>query len=227
MMISAGGYVFDAGTTTVREHYESVGGKETRLITITGLIRGAADREALDAALDGIMAAVSREAPVYVSVRHGRRMRARREAFTREVHARHVTGQFSVALRAETPWEEAEAAANQVWSIGQSGAALAVVAGGNIETRPVISLTASGDIVAPAVGDGARTLRYGGFVESGASLVVDSEAGRVWLDGDDITPYTEGEFPRLQPGGTTLTYTDDPASSHLLAGTVAWRDRWW
>jgi hypothetical protein len=56
---------------------------------------------------------------------------------------------------------------------------------------------------------------------------MDGRSGVVTLEGADVTPYTSGEFPRIAPEGTTLTYEDDAASSHTAAVTVAFRDRWW
>ena len=227
MAISVGTYTFDARTTTVRETYERVGGKETRLITLTGLLRGLADRGAIDTALDGIMAAVSTEDPVYVSIREGRRIRARRESLAREIHGHHLTGQFVVGMRAETAYEESTDPHESPWSIFSSGATLSVANSGNRETVPVVTLTALGSVIGPAVSDGTHTISYGGVLDFGAVLQFDGEGGRVWLDGADVTAYTTGAMPRLAPGETSLTYTDDASSSHLLSGTVTWRDRWW
>ena len=75
--------------------------------------------------------------------------------------------------------------------------------------------------------DGTRTLAYSGTVADGESLVLDSAAGTASLNGQDVTPYTSGVFPRVAPEGTTLTYVDDATSSHTASVTVAFRDRWW
>ena len=66
-----------------------------------------------------------------------------------------------------------------------------------------------------------------GQVENGSTLMIDGPAREVRLDGVVVTGYTIGEFPRLAPGEMTLTYTDDPASSHLVTASIAHRDRWW
>lgn len=227
MTITAGGYAFDEERTTVRETYEVLGGKETRLIAITGLIRGAGNRVELDGALDDLLRAVSEAGPVYVSVRSGRRILARREEFTREVHSRHLTGKFTVTFRAETAWEESIAEESRAWNISQSGEDRDLAVAGNRETLPVIALTATDDIVGAAFSDGTRALAYEGVIEAGSSVLIDGPAGKVWLDGEEITPYMEGDFPRLQPGAATLTFTDGPSSSHLMTGTVSWRARWW
>ena len=227
MAISIGSYVLDDRTTTVRETYEAVGGKETRLIQITGLLRGVADQGMLVAALDGLLEAASAVSPVYVSLRQGRRLLARREEFSREVHGRHLTGQFALALRADGPGEESDVEHVLPWSIAASGSTVSVTNGGTASTLPVIALEMLGDNYGVQLSDGVRALTYDGLIKAGAMLVVDGPSGQVLLDGVDVTPYTTGDFLQLVPGETVLTYSDDPASSHLIDGTVAFRDRWW
>lgn len=227
MAISVGAYGFDEGTTTVRETLEAVGGRETRAIVISGLIRGAGSVAGLEVMLDEILRSASVESPVYVSVRSGRRILARREQFVREVQRGGQAGRFELTLRAENAWEESDVPTTVPWSIASSGTSLVVESDGNLATRPTITLDALGTILSPELGDGVRTLRYDGVVETGSRWTVDGESERVWLDGVDITPYTEGDFPVVGPGETTLTYSDDPSSSHLLDGTVAFRARWW
>ena len=227
MSISVGSYTFNTRTTVVREQYELVGGKQTRAIRITGLLRGAADEAALIAALDGITEAVSAASPVAVSLRPGRRMLARREGFSREVNGQTLTGQFVLDLRAETAWEESAALHEDVWNIGLSGATFDVNHAGNAMVDPAIALAAEDLLILPSVSDGTRTLTYEGTVSTGSTLLIDGVVREVRLDGSDVTPYTSGEFPLLAPGETTLTYTDDPGSSHLVTAQIAFRDRWW
>jgi hypothetical protein len=64
-------------------------------------------------------------------------------------------------------------------------------------------------------------------VQAGSVLVFDGVNQVVTLDGEDVSPYSSGVFPRIAPGGTTLTYTGDAASSHLASVTVSHRARWW
>ena len=227
MTIRIGALALDERHTVVREAYEQVGGRNTRLITITGMIRGVADRATLEAALDDVMKVVSADSPVYLSLRSGRRLLARREGFSREVNGTQRTGAYTIELRAEEAWEEAEIATTVGWSIDAPGATLSLENGGTLPTFPVVTLDTLGTVVAPALSDGVRTLAYGGEIEGGATLIVDGVAGQVWLDDLDITPYTTGDFPVLAPGETVLTYTDGLGSSHLLDGEVTFRDRWW
>ena len=61
----------------------------------------------------------------------------------------------------------------------------------------------------------------------GETLIFDGVERKVWLNGADVTPYSDGEFPGIRPGGTTLIYRDGPASSHAAEAVVRYHDRWW
>ena len=227
MAVSVGGHVFDSTTTVVQEAYEIVGGSQTRAIHITGLVRGAGNLAALIETLDTIAKAASENVPTAVSIRTGRRLFVRREKFSREVNARALVGSFILDLRADDAWEESESLKDTAWNITLSGATRNVTNDGNADALPVVSLTAESVLHTPALGDGVRTLTYEGTVPNGATLVIDSALRRVLLDGADVTPYTSGDFPVLEPGVTTLEYTDDPSSTHLVSAVVSFRDRWW
>lgn len=227
MSINVGGYQLDTAYTAVREEYEMVGGRQTRAIQITGLLRGTGNLTALVDALDGIAQAVSETVPTEIALRAGRRLFARRERFVRELSSHALVGHFVLELRADDAWEESAIEKEFEWEIGLSGATLDVTNDGNADAMPVITLEAESLLVTPAVSDGTRTLVYEGNVPNGATLVIDSGLRQVLLDDLDVTPYTSGDFPVLEPGLTTLEYTDDPASSHLVSATVRFRDRWW
>lgn len=227
MSIRVGDYVFNPRTTVVREQYEMVGGKQTRAIRITGLLRGAADEASLIDALDGITLAVSAEGTVLVSLRPGRQLPARREAFVREVNGQTLTGQFTLDLRAETAWEDSETLHEVDWLIAMSGAEKDLENAGNAVTMPIIQINAEDTLVTPGITDGTRSLTYEGSVEAGSTLLFDGDAREVRLDGVVVTGYTQGDFPQLAPGETTLRFVDDIASSHQATGSIAYRDRWW
>ena len=227
MAISVGSQVFDTATTVAREAYEVVGGKQTRAIRITGLVRGGSDLAELIETLDSIAQTASETVPAEVSLREGRRLFARREAFSRELSHRARVGCFVLDLRADDSWEESEALHESPWEIGFSGATVDLSNSGNAAAMPVVSLTAESDLELPTLGDGTRVLTYEGTVPGGATLVFDAALRRVLLDGVDVTPYTTGDFPQLAPGNNTLEYTGDPSGSHFASAVVAFRDRWW
>ena len=228
MSITLGSYTFDATHTSVQEAYEEVGGSDARVITVKGLVVGMGTAADIEAALDAILDAASVEDySAALSIRSGRQLWVRRNAFTREVSAESRIGSFTLELYARNPFEESVAEHSEPWAISASGATLAVSSAGNVFAQPLITLVATGDVVNPAVSDGTRTIAYQGTVSNGSTLIFDGVANTVTLDGDDVTPYSTGLFPRIDPDGTTLTYTDDASSSHTATATVAYRDRWW
>ncbi|MFP4502228.1 MAG: phage distal tail protein [Candidatus Hydrogenedentota bacterium] len=228
MPIVLGDYTFDERTTAVAEKQEEVGGRDARAITLTGVFTGLETLEAAEAALDGVItAAGDGVSETFLSLRAGRRMRVRRTGFEREVVRQKRTATFKLTLEAANPYEEAEEQTSFAWNVTASDSTQVFTNAGNVYAQPVITFLATGALIAPAISDGTRTMHYTGTVNDGETLAFDAAAGRVTLDGLDVTPYTEGVFPRLAPGDTTLTYTDEPDSTHTAAITVAYRARWW
>ncbi len=227
MGIVLGAYEFDAARTSVVEKHEEIGGRDARAIRIRGVIE-AADAAGLDAALAAMLNAASESGEATVlSLRAARRLLVARKTFTQEpLHGEHAAS-FTLDLEAEDPYEYAETATNSAWSITVSGATHAVMPGGDAVSLPTITFTAAGTLVRPTISDGVRTLVYDGTVADGEILLFDSTRQRATLAGVDVTPYVSGDFPRLDPAGTTLVYTDDAASSHTAAAAVSWLDRWW
>jgi len=228
MPITLGAITFDDATTAVKEKLEEVGGRNERRVTISGLVTGLSNASAIESALDGILDAASlADYSAELRLRDGRRLWVRRETYRREVRADDLVGSFTLELGARDAIEESVAESITNWPITASGTTLNTASAGNVYSRPVITLVAIGTLVDPAVSDGARTVSYSGMVADGETLVFDAVANAVLLEGTDVTPYTTGEFPRIAPEGTTLTYSDDASSSHTATGTVGFRDRWW
>lgn len=228
MPITLGTVVLDENHTAVQEKLEEVGGRDERVITLKGLITGLADIAAIEAALDALLDAASVEdysAPL--SIRPGRRFLVRRNEFRREIDVAKQVGAFTLELHARQPFEQSDSETAVVWAIAASGATAAVSTAGNVEALPRIEITAIGDLVNPVVSDGANTIAYAGIVGDGETLTFDATTRTATLENIDVTPYTTGEFPRITPEGTTLTYTDDAASTHTAAATIHYRDRWW
>lgn len=228
MAITLNGLVLDNLLSAVREQHEEVGGRDVRTVELSGLILGEASVDAVEARLDAVLdaaSAVDYSAPL--SVRSGRRLMVRRAAFHREIERNTLVGSFRLRLEAREPFEESEDPTEVSWNISGAPSILTSTSSGTVFALPVTALTVEGTLVKPAVSDGERFIEYDGVVNSGAELVFDAVQAKVLLDGEDVTPYAFGEFPRIGPGETTLTYTAAPESVHLGAGTVAYRDRWW
>jgi tail protein len=226
--ITLGSVTFDDAHTTVREKQEEVGGRNERRIELAGVIVGESTIAAVEAQLDAIIDAASvDDFSAALSLRDGRRLWVRRDAFNREIQRDRLVGAFQLTLLARDPFEEAVSETFVNWTITASGATKAASAAGNVFAKPVITLTANDTLINPGFSDGTRSIAYSGSVAASSVLVFDAAQGMVTLDGADVTPYTTGVFPRISPEDTTLTYSDDPSSSHDVDATVAFRDRWW
>lgn len=228
MPIQLGSYTFDENFVSFTEKFDEVGGKDGRSIRIKGLIPGFETVEEIEAELDNILAAASKDNPdTLLRVRTDRQMRVRREAFERQVQRGEMIGAFTLALEADYPREESVAEISVAWSVDQSGAMVALGTNGNHKTCPVITLEATGNLVNPAISDGVRTILYKGSVNNGQTLVFDGVNKRVTLEGVDRTWLSKGDFPCVVPEGSTFTYTDAIVSAHSADITITYRDRWW
>ncbi len=228
MAITLGEVTFDEAHTTVKEEIAEVGGRDERIITVSGLVLDQRSPGALDAALDDIAAACSTvDYTAFLSVRAGRRFRVRRNEFKREVDRNALVGAFTLVVAAGDPREESVDETRVDWEPEASGAAREFMTQGNTDTGVTLTLTAAGDVATPAFSDGTRTITYDGIVPDAGELVIDGEARTATLNGEDVTPYTAGLFPRIAPGGTTLIYTANPSGGQAARIAVAYRDRWW
>ncbi len=227
-MITLNTYEFDEEFTTVRDELAEVGGKDARVFVVTGWIVGKSSVEAIESELDTILDESSKEdGGAVLSLRAGRCFGVERDEFDRRVDAQILLGVFRLKLTAPDPFEHADEDTVVEWGVTQSGDTKAVVAGGNVFSKPRFALTSNGDVVNPTIADGERSITYLGTVSDGETLVLDGQTGSATLEGEDVTPYTEGDVPQVSPEGTTLEYTDDDTSSHTAAIEVRFRDRWW
>lgn len=228
MAMTLGSVTFDETHTAVHEKLEEVGGRNERQVTISGVIVDENTVADIESRLDAILDAASAEAfSAELGLRTGRRLFVRRDAFTREVRGDELTGAFTLELIARDPFEESSAVTTVNWTVSASGATQAATSAGNVYACPAITLVATGTIVNPSFGDGTRTLSFSGTVLDGETLVLDAGQNVATLEGADVMPYTSGEFPRVSPEGTTLTYVDDASSTHTATVTITYRDRWW
>lgn len=227
MAITLGVITFDASTTAGRERIEEIGGRDAREIVVSGLIDDEDSLDGVESRLDAIVQAASEENfSAELSLRTGRVLFVRRKAVVREVLREKCAGSFALTLEARDPFEWAAAETVLAWTIDADPEAIAVDTLGTAEALPVVRLALATPVVNPTVGDGTRSLTYEGAVAAGQILFFDSEAASAKLDGEDVTPYTAGEFPRIAPGGSTLTYTDGSAGSPVIAAEIRFRNRW-
>lgn len=228
MAIQLGDYAFDAVRTAVSEKYEEAGGRDARVIQLQGLIEGKGDHAAVELELDRILAAASgTAADTALSLRPGRRLWVRRTGFKREIMRDTPAASFVLRLEAPDPFEESESRFESEWNIATSGAVLPLMNAGNAATPLLITLAALNELVHPAFRNGDRGMVYQGVLSAGDDLIFDGEAKAVWLNGEDVTPYTTGRFPWAAPGASSLIYEDAEESSHQAQAVVSFRGRWW
>lgn len=228
MAITLGTVLLDETHTAVHEKHAETGGRDGRSIVLSGLVLGEETIAAVEARLDAILAAASDVSyGTALSLRPGRRMWVRRTAFSRDINRSRGAGSFELHLQSGDPCEESIEPTVLPWPITSSGDTLAVPSMGNTTAPLRVTLTASGPLVFPGISDGLRTLLYEGVVAPSQVVVLDGAEGRLTLDGEDVTPYSSGDFPRLNPGENLLTYVDAPTSSHAAAAELRFRDRWW
>jgi hypothetical protein len=225
-MITLGTVTFDPVFTAVTEKHQEIGGRDARVIRLTGLLDDLAAPEDLEDTLDAILEAASDATGlVDLRLRTGRYLKVRRVNFTREVHRPGAAARYVLDLEAPDPYEYAATENTTPWAVSQAGAILEVTGGGNAPAPVRFELAPDAELFHPTFSDGTRTITYDGQVDLGDTLVFDGIAGKVTLNGEDVTPYTEGELPRMDPGDTTFTYGAQWA--HTASVTVTWRDRWW
>ncbi|MCP4640202.1 MAG: hypothetical protein GY851_07210 [bacterium] len=228
MPIQMGSITFDPDYTAARESVEEVGGRDARVVEMTGLVVDLPSSADVEARFDAIADAVSVEDyATSLSLRPGRRLWVRRASWQHEIAMKDPAGSFKLRLEARDPLEESEDEASVVWSLTGSTASLALSSTGTVPAPARITLVPDGEMQRPSFGDGERTIRYEGSVPDGATLEFDGPLSRVLLDGVDVTPYTEGLFPLIAPEGTTLMFQADPAGSATAEAVVAWRNLWW
>ena len=226
-MVTLGTYEFDDRHTSVTDTVDEVAGRTERTFVVSGLIVGKTTADDIESELDSIADAASENRWITFSIQSGREIIVERTEMSRRVDAAERVGSFTLRLAAADPFERSSTVTEIVWSVTSSGDTKQVDTDGNVHSEPRIEMGASGDVVNPTFSDGERTIQYPGTVADGETLAIDGPARTVTLENDDVLPYTTGEFPRVSPEDTTLTYTDDASSSHTASVTVSYRDRWW
>ena len=225
MSVVLGSYVFP-DAIRVREEHEELGGRDGRVVLIEGVVEGSSATVVVGV-LAAVMAAASEVEEGVLQLRPGRGLLVRRRGFVREVAADGRTGSFVLRLEARDPFEFSLADTTVNWSVVSSGDTQELSTSGNVWAPLLFTVAAVGDLVEPTFSDGIRTMVYEGIVGDGQVLVLDGALGMATLDGADVTAYTGGDFLRVLPGGTTVTFSDDAGSSHSVSVVVSFADRWW
>lgn len=226
MPVTLGPISFDEARVVVREKHDEVAGRTVRLVTLTVLLDHAPTLAALEGRLDAIASAAPCDGYAILSLRPRRRLHVRRLAVSRAIARARLMGSLELKLESRDPTEEADTPRIEVWRTALSGFSRSCLTEGNAPAFPRITLVAGAPVVEPSLSDGIRTITYRGVLTPAQTLVIDGETGRVSLDGEDVTPYTTGDPPRILPPEATLTFGDADDSSHDATITLEYRDRW-
>lgn len=227
MAITLNDYAFGESVCSVQESLKEAGGRDARKVVLKGVLEGLPSIAAIEAELDAIASAGGDVTPVPLSLRPGRVLMVKRIGFARQVYRDALTASFELTLEAPLALEEAEEESLVTGLFDKDNPIITIACGGNTLARPIITLTPAAECVRPSIGIGAAVLTFDGVVGAGEALVVDAAAGVVMLEGEDVTPYTEGTLPLLAPGDNELEYTDESDSPTAVSVSVRFRARWW
>ena len=226
MITTLGDYALDQWRAAVVEKQRYDNGRWKRSI----LIRGTADTfdssSQLTEALDTLAAATLAPEPVLLRLRPGRAVAVRLRGFEKTCHEDAIAGAFTLELEGLTPWEESDGPATHAVSVTGDGVVCDIACSGSLPSPLSLTFTATGMVLLPVFSDGINTLAYAGVLQIGDILEVDSVSRKVFLNGDDVSSQTTGDFLVLYPQTTQIGFQADPEGAHTGTLTLTWRERW-
>jgi hypothetical protein len=228
-MVSVGSFTFPARNTAVDVQTRFVEGRTRKVIRVDTILLGSGTlSEFLTrvATLEGEIEKFDR-GEATLSITDGRYSTGRRMSLQRTLDEASRFAAFEIRFLTDDRFERSAVLHETSKVLTASGDTLQVTQQGNAASRPVIVISATGNLVKPAVSDGERTLTYEDDLPAGSELTIDCEKRTAVVDDtENVLNKTAGAFPLLSPGTTTLTYNDDPSSSHNGTLTVKYRDTW-
>lgn len=227
-MTTLGAYSFRADRTRVLSDLRFVEDRLRRQVELLGLLDGFPTRADFQAELAGLDAAVEafEAGQATLSLVAGRWLAGRVLRYRKTVDEAARSAAFRLIVLSEDRYERSQTLHEATLELTASGQSLALENAGTAESRPRLTLTALGALLDPRLGDGARALTYHGALAPGDALLLNCDAHTAELSGGNALHELVGDWPRLAPGATTLTYSDDAASSHSGLLRVEYRDFW-
>jgi len=228
-MASIGAFTFPARRTAVDVQTSLVEGRTRKIIRVDTILLGSGSLADFLTEVSNLEAEVEKldRGEATLSVTAGRYYGGRRLSVQRTLDEAARFAAFEIRLLTEDRYERSLDLHEATKVLTASGDTLIVDHAGNTLARPELTLTAVGNLVRPTLSDGERSIVYEDTLAAGGSLVFDSDLQTALLNGtQNVLPKTSGSFPLLSPGNTTITYTDDPTSSHSGTLLVRFRDLW-
>jgi hypothetical protein len=228
-MASVGSFTFPARNTAVDVQTRFVEGRTRKVIRVDTILLGSGTlNEFLSqvASLEGEIDKFDR-GEAALSITAGRYSTGRRMSLQRTLDEVSRFAAFEIRFLTNDRFERSTTLHETSRTLTASGDTLEIIQEGNAESRPLVIIFATGNLVKPAISDGQRTLTLDETLPPWSELTIDCENRTAVIDGtENVLNKTAGVFPLLSPGTTTLTYTDDPSSSHSGSLTVKYRDTW-
>ncbi|MCK5862586.1 MAG: hypothetical protein KAH38_08880 [Candidatus Hydrogenedentes bacterium] len=226
MIPTLGEYALDSWHVTIVEKQRYNNGRWHRNI----LIRGSADTfestTQLTEALDLLAAAPFASDPVALRLRPGRSAAVRLRGFERTRCDNAVAGAFTLELEGVTPWEESDTSQSYEAPVTGNGLVCEITSGASLASPLSLTFTAAGMVLLPRFGDGTRTLLYAGILPNESILQINSAAGKVFLDGEDVSSQVSGSFLQTTPRTTEISFEADAEGTQTGTLQLSWRERW-
>jgi len=199
----------------------------TRDISFTGMLLAASETDETEP--DAFRAACMATAPLNLYIRSDRIYKIYPEVvgWGRKVGPQY---QRQIELRAmlAEPYQMSATEHTTVWDVSTSGDTDTFANAGNKEVEPAIQIVCdTASLINPVISDGTRSLTVTGTMSKDDSLVIARDWTALLNGSTDWSGKLSGDYPQLAKSATTtLTYTDDGASSHDATVNVVWRDFW-
>lgn len=228
-MIQIGAYTFPDGqaqATVCREEALSRVRKSIRIDAILGPFDSINEALAMLDDLEGQLALLD-IGLADVRIQADRFHMAHRKEYERAVDERTLTASVHIVLLTEDAFERGVQIESHHLNIADGETEIIISQAGNIDALPVLTVQAQGVIINPTVTDGQRTWTYMGTLSPGDALVVDSDQRTAILNGTvNVLNRAAGDFIRLYPDATRISWSEDVASSQQATLTIQYRSLW-
>lgn len=228
-MVRIGLYTFPEAALAVRVTREEILSRVRKTVRLDALLGPFASMEDLlaeRATLEGELARLD-SGDAHLHLVPGRYHAASRREHQWAIDAHALTFAAHLLLITEDPFERSTDTHEIEADLASIGGAVTISHAGNIPSRPALVLTAAATVQRPVITDGARTLVWDGLLAPGDVLALDADRLTAWRNGtENVLLAISGDFPRIAPGGSTLSCAAQGAGPPHAALRVTWRD-WW
>ncbi len=229
MRVQVGEYTFPAERTFVNTATREVLSRVRKDVEIISLLTHPHCGEALQAEVETLEREFEKldRREAHLSLHEGRYYSGWRRDLQIKVRKENRVASVRAHVLTDDRFERSIEEHVQQVNILQDEVSFDVEQAGNGLAFPSFLITAVGTVVNPQISDGTRTILYEGSFGAGQTLYLDSESRTAVKNGsENVLAAVSGEFPRLSPGVTTLTYRDGPVSAHDAQLEVWYRDLW-